>query len=134
MPVCGAPGFRTNNRDRRVAVGGHNQANGGGSDFAEHVVKRRGGLSDSRIIEMTLGFRSLRVAIALACWLAAGPASAGSLVEFPNLPGRTPSTLRGYLARPDSGLSAIVGETPADEPTAFPAVVVLHGCSGVTSH
>jgi hypothetical protein len=41
--------------------------------------------------------------------LGAGAASAGTLVEFPNLPGHTPANLSGYLARPDSGLSAELG-------------------------
>ncbi|HEX3538389.1 MAG TPA: dienelactone hydrolase family protein [Stellaceae bacterium] len=61
----------------------------------------------------------LSVLLALGLWLGAGPASAGSLVEFPNVSDREPKLL-GYLARPD-------GAGP------FPAVIVLHGCSGFSS-
>jgi dienelactone hydrolase len=51
-------------------------------------------------------------------WLSAGAAPAGSLVEFPNVSDQAkPAHLPGYLARPN-------GEGP------FPAVVVLHGCTG----
>ena len=46
------------------------------------------------------------LAIGLASLLGAGAASAGALVEFPNLPKHAPANLSGYLARPDSGLSA----------------------------
>ena len=45
------------------------------------------------------------LAIGLASLLGAGAAAAGALVEFPNLPEHAPRLL-GYLARPDSGLSA----------------------------
>ncbi len=68
--------------------------------------------SPTRLIALTL------VGIALVCWLGAGIAQAGGLIEFPNLTERAePERLSGYLARPD-------GAGP------FPAVVVLHGCSG----
>jgi dienelactone hydrolase len=57
-------------------------------------------------------------AIALVLGCHPGLAQAGSLIEFPNVSERaTPEPLLGYLARPD-------GAGP------FPAVVVLHGCSG----
>jgi dienelactone hydrolase len=56
------------------------------------------------------------LAAALLVWLGGGTASAGSLVEFPNVSEREPKLL-GYLARP-------AGDGP------FPAVVVLHGCGG----
>jgi hypothetical protein len=60
--------------------------------------------------------------VALAVWLAAEPGQAGSLVEFDNVSEHAkPAQLFGYLARPD-------GTGP------FPAVVVLHGCGGVSSH
>lgn len=72
------------------------------------------------------------VAAALSCCLTAA-ASAGTLVEFPNLAGHTPAALRGYLARPDAGMAAILGE-PSGDAAPYPAVVVLHGCSGATSH
>ena len=68
---------------------------------------------------MRLAFRISLLAIGLASLLGAGAASAGSLVEFPNVSEREPKLL-GYLARP-------TGEGP------FPAVVVLHGCSGFAS-
>jgi len=53
---------------------------------------------------MRLAFRISLLAIGLASFFAA-TASAGSLVEFANLPERRPATLFGYLARPDQGLS-----------------------------
>jgi len=68
---------------------------------------------------MRLAFRISLLAIGLASLLGAGAASAGSLVEFPNVSEREPKLL-GYLARPTR-------EGP------FPAVVVLHGCSGFSS-
>ena len=55
---------------------------------------------------MRLTFRLFLLAIGLASLLGPGAASAGTLVEFPSLPGHTPANLSGYLARPDSGLSA----------------------------
>lgn len=60
------------------------------------------------------------IGIALALWLVAGGAAAGTLVEFANVSEQAPK-LRGYLARP--GL-----EGP------YPAVVVLHGCGGISGH
>jgi dienelactone hydrolase len=49
------------------------------------------------------------------------PGQAGSLVEFDNVSEHAkPAQLFGYLARPD-------GAGP------FPAVVVLHGCGGISS-
>jgi dienelactone hydrolase len=82
---------------------------------------------------MRVAFRISLFVIGLAALLAAGAASAGALVEFPNLPGREPAHLIGYLARPDAGLSALAsnhreGKAP------YPAVVVLHGCAGISSH
>src|ERR1700745_644743 len=68
---------------------------------------------------MRLAFRISLLAIGLASLLGAGAASAGSLVEFPNVSEREPRLL-GYLARP-------TGEG------AFPALVVLHGCAGLSS-
>jgi dienelactone hydrolase len=73
------------------------------------------------------------LAIGLALFLGAGAASAGTLAEFPNLPGHTPANLSGYLARPDSGLSAELGG-PLKYGAPFPAVVVLHGCNGIFGH
>ena len=73
------------------------------------------------------------MAIWLVSLLGAGVAAAGTLVEFPNLPGQTPAKLVGYLARPDTGLSLILGGGSADS-ARQPAVVVLHGCSGFSSH
>jgi len=70
---------------------------------------------------------------ALVAMIAAEPATAGTLVEFPNLPGERPAQLLGYLARPDAGLAKLAG---GDQHNAdlYPAVVVLHGGSGISSH
>ena len=81
---------------------------------------------------MRLAFRIPLLAIGLASWFAAA-ASAGTLVEFANLSERGPATLFGYLARPEQGLSALLGPE-AHGPEQHPAVVVLHGCSGLSSH
>ena len=58
---------------------------------------------------MRLAFHISLLAIGLALWLGGSAASAGSLVEFPNVSEGEPKLL-GYLARP-------AGEGP------FPAVV-----------
>ena len=81
---------------------------------------------------MRLAFRISLLAIGLASWFAT-TASAGALVEFANLSERILATLVGYLARPDQGLSALLG-SGAQGPEKYPAVVVLHGCSGLSSH
>ena len=65
--------------------------------------------------------------------LGSAPGCAGSLVEFPNLADHEPSKLLGYLARPDAGLSALLGN-PSDYGGSYPAVVVLHGSGGLSSH
>jgi len=82
---------------------------------------------------MRRALRSLPLGIALALGLSACPALAGSLVEFPNVSERGPATLVGYLARPDRGLSALL-DGAGHSVERFPAVVVLHGCSGISSH
>jgi hypothetical protein len=71
---------------------------------------------------MRLTFRISLLAIGLAALLGPGAASAGALVEFPNLPGHTPANLSGYLARPDAGLSAELGDL-SNGGVPFPAVV-----------
>ena len=81
---------------------------------------------------MRLSSRISLLAIGLASLLAAGAASAGALVEFPILPGQKPTSLAGYLARPDSGLSAERGIHDYRGEGPFPTVVVLHGCIGIT--
>ena len=68
---------------------------------------------------MRLAFRISLLAIGLASLFGSGPASAGSLVEFPNVSEREPKLL-GYLARPTR-------EGP------FPAVFILHGRGGFSS-
>ena len=73
------------------------------------------------------------LAIGLAFLVGPGAARAGALVEFPNLPDHAPAKLRGYLARPDAGLSGMLG-SHSDRAGPYPAVVVLHGCSGISSH
>jgi hypothetical protein len=82
---------------------------------------------------MRLAFRVSLLAIGLASWLGIGAAWAGALVEFANVSERGPATLVGYLARPDRGLSRLLGGL-SHRVERFPAVVVLHGCSGISSH
>src|SRR5204862_4314292 len=83
---------------------------------------------------MRLGLRIPLLAIGLASLLSTRHASAGSLIEFSNVSEQAPK-LVGYLARPDRGLSALLG-SDGGRPNAnrYPAVVVLHGCSGISSH
>src|SRR6516162_2615354 len=71
--------------------------------------------------------------IGLAVSFGAAAGHAGALVEFPNLSDHTPANLRGYLARPDAGLSGMLG-SHSDSIGPYPSVVVLHGCSGISSH
>ena len=71
--------------------------------------------------------------IGLASSLGGAAGCAGSLVEFPNLADHAPARLLGYLARPDAGLSALLGNA-ADYTAPYPAVVVLHGSGGISSH
>src|SRR5215469_3832218 len=78
---------------------------------------------------MRVAFGISLLAIALSSLIGASAASAGTLVEFPNLDGHTPANLSGYLARPDAGLSAELGGHSDGAP--YPAVVVLHGCNGM---
>jgi dienelactone hydrolase len=80
---------------------------------------------------MISGLRQMLFTAVLLAW-SVGGALAGTLVEFPNVSERAPK-LVGYLARPDRGLSALLGAggLSADR---YPAVVVLHGCSGISSH
>jgi dienelactone hydrolase len=84
---------------------------------------------------MRLDLRLFLLTIGLASLLGAGAASAGTLVEFPALPGQPPVDLGGYLARPDTGLAAeLRGDGSSLGRGPFPAVVVLHGCIGITEH
>lgn len=70
---------------------------------------------------MMRAVRLVLVNAAFLLWLGAGAAQAGRLIEFPNVSEQSkPAQLPGYLARPDA-------------PGPFPAVVVLHGCSGFFS-
>jgi hypothetical protein len=80
-----------------------------------------------------VAFRISLLAIGLVASFAAGAAVAGALVEFPNLPRREPAHLIGYHAWPDAGLSALASSQRGDN-APHPAVVVLHGCSGISSH
>jgi dienelactone hydrolase len=75
----------------------------------------------------------LLLPVIAATFIGYEPTMAGTLVEFPNLPGRKPEHLTGYLARPRDGLSALIGTTAVGAPP-YPAVVVLHGCGGISSH
>jgi len=81
---------------------------------------------------MSNALRILLLVIGLASVLAT-TAHSGALVEFPNLSDHAPAQLRGYLARPDAGLSGMLG-SHSDNAGPYPAVVVLHGCSGISSH
>ena len=81
---------------------------------------------------MRNALRIFLLAIGLAATLGMTTGHAGSLIEFPNLADRAPAKLRGYLARPDAGLSGMLGHSNQTGP--YPAVVVLHGCSGISSH
>src|SRR5262249_38762659 len=86
----------------------------------------------SRIAPMIRAARLILLGVALASWLGVGVAVAGALVEFPNVSEQAPK-LTGYLARPDAGLSALAGRQ-FDRVGPYPAVVVLHGCGGISSH
>jgi dienelactone hydrolase len=77
--------------------------------------------------------RRLQLLIIVATLVGYGPTMAGTLVVVPDFPGREPVNLTGYLARPGAGLSALIGATPGDA-APYPAVVVLHGCGGISSH
>ena len=96
------------------------------------AIQRRTGAKRFWRERTRLAFRISLLAIGLASWFATA-ASAGTLVEFANLAERGPATLVGYLARPDQGLSMLLGPG-AQGPEQNPAVVVLHGCSGLSSH
>ena len=74
---------------------------------------------------MRLTFRISLLAIGLASLLGPGAASAGALIEFPNLPEHAPANLSGYLARPDAGLSAELGDL--SNGSAPIALTVYHG-------
>lgn len=65
--------------------------------------------------------RLLLLFLGLNLWLGIGTAQAGALIEIPNLPGKEPAHLLGYLARPD-------GDGP------FPTIVVLPDCMGFSGH
>ena len=68
--------------------------------------------------------RRLQLVVIIATFIGYGPTSAGTLVEFPNLPGREPAHLIGYLARPGAGLPARVATTPGDS-APYPTVAEL---------
>jgi dienelactone hydrolase len=103
----------------------HEAIVGSGSSAQKHVWR-------ARIVLLRLAFRISLLAIGLPS-LFATTASAGSLVEFANLSERGPAILLGYLARPDQGLSLLLSPG-AQGPEQYPAVVVLHGCDGLSSH
>jgi len=81
---------------------------------------------------MRLAFRISLFAIGLASLLGATPPLPVSWSSFPTSRD-TPANLSGYLARPDSGLSAEVGG-PSNGGAPYPAVVVLHGYNGMFGH
>jgi dienelactone hydrolase len=82
---------------------------------------------------MRLASRIFLIAVGLATSLGSAAGRAGALVEFPNLSEHVPTKLLGYLARPDAGLSALLGGN-SNRAGPYPAVVVLHGCGGFSSH
>jgi len=104
-----------------------------GVDRLLHAATRPPGKTPLPRGSMRVAFRMSLLAIGLASWLGAGAAWAGALVEFANVSERGPATLVGYLARPDQGLSALLGGEDHNVER-FPAVVVLHGCGGISSH
>jgi dienelactone hydrolase len=71
------------------------------------------------------------LAIGLIASLLTGAASAGALVEFPNVSERSPARLLGYLARPDTGVSKVLG-SHSNDARPYASVVVLHGCAGIS--
>lgn len=77
--------------------------------------------------------RIFLLAIGLASSLGAAAGRAGALVEFPSVSEQAPTKLMGYLTRPDAGLSALLG-SHSNRAAPYPAVVVLHGCGGFSSH
>jgi dienelactone hydrolase len=82
---------------------------------------------------MRIAPRIFLLAVGLASLLGAAAGRAGGLVQFPNVSDRAPAKLRGYLTRPDTGLSALLGSR-SDHAGPYPAVVVLHACGGFSSH
>src|SRR6516165_11821612 len=86
-----------------------------------------------RTCTMRNATRIFLLAIGLAASLGAAAGHAGSLVEFPSLSEQGPARLLGYLARPDAGLSGMLG-SHSNRAGPYPAVVVLHGCGGISSH
>jgi dienelactone hydrolase len=82
---------------------------------------------------MRIPQRIFLLLIGLASSLDGAAARAGGLVEFPNLADHAPSKRLGYLARPDAGLSERLGGH-ATVNGRYPAVIVLHGCGGFSSH
>jgi hypothetical protein len=111
-----------------------------GSDGIDPKSPRRGRIQrktkgQSRIApiprrsRMRISPRIFLLAIGLAASLLTGAASAGVLVEFPNVSEQPPARLFGYLARPGSGVSAVLGGH-SEGAGPYAAVVVLHGCAG----
>jgi dienelactone hydrolase len=82
---------------------------------------------------MRISPRIFLLAIGLAASLLTGAASAGVLVEFPNVSEQPPARLFGYLARPGSGVSAVLGGH-SEGAGPYAAVVVLHGCAGFSDN
>jgi hypothetical protein len=83
---------------------------------------------------MIVAYRLLLLGIAFASCLGAEAGRVGTVIEFPNTPVQAkPAHLLGYLARPDLGLFAVLGSR-ANSTGPYPAIVVLHGCSGFSSH
>jgi len=70
---------------------------------------------------LILNVHLLLIGATISLWPIAGTGQAGALIEFPNVSEQSqPTRLLGYLTHPD-------GTGP------FPAVVVLHGCSGFSA-
>src|SRR5260370_19832961 len=84
-----------------------------------HKIPRRG--------PMRIGPRAFLRAIGLAASLLPGAASTGALVEFSNVSEQAPARLLGYLSRPDSGLSAVLG-SPSSGTGPYAAGLALPGC------
>src|SRR6516162_5258621 len=130
QPRHRASGIRRLEMDRSGAVG-----RAGRTIHARALSRRSRRVPHALVRTCTMrnAPRIFLLAIGLAATLGMTTGHAGTLIEFPNLSGHAPAKLLGYLARPDAGLSGMLG-SHSDSIGPYPAVVVLHGCGGISSH